>query len=157
MTNLEHRVVITKARDCFDGCEWGDPRCKPGSGGFHGQHGSELRMYAVGPLGAIQFVVFTMWGRRASMERTEAHVRGGMDARMLFGPMPADLGYHAREPQYDGQTSMGECDILGGDCFYDGSGLAAEEVFETLVAHGIEAVWNRLDAEYAIRFVEGQS
>ena len=156
---LERRLTITAARDCHDGCVFGSPACKPGSGGSHGVHGSELRMYVIGPRGATQFVLYTNWMWPETTKRFEESFGPsrwgslGQDARSCFGPRPADLGYHAYEPQYEGQVPMGEtCDLLNAPCYYDGSGLQAEGVFETLTRHGIDGVWNRLEAEYAVRF-----
>lgn len=71
-----------------------------------------------------------------------------------YHPQPADLGYHSPVPMYEGQNSMGECNLLGGICYYDGSGLRAEEVLETLIREGSDAVWAFLDEEYARRFEE---
>ncbi len=59
---------------------------------------------------------------------------------------PTDLGYHSPEPRYEGQTSMGACEALGGkECFYDGSGLNAYDAFGVLVAEGSEGLWKFLE------------
>ena len=50
---------------------------------------------------------------------------------------------------------MGQnCSYTGGICYYDGSGLAAEGVFNKLVAKGSEAVWQEMESCYKERFGE---
>lgn len=159
---LERIFEMTSARDCHDGCAFGSARCKPGSGGYHGRHGAEMRMVVKGEHGAIQFVVYTNWHAKptydhlvAAHDPANAFGYGpGWSARLVFGPMAADLGYHKRTEEWEGQLRTDDCPYLDGDpCYYDGSGLWAEEVFETLVTKGSDAVWNRLEAEYATRCV----
>jgi len=73
---------------------------------------------------------------------------------LLCHPMPADIGYHSPKPQYEGQSLMSEdCEYVeGGKCYYDGSGLAAETVFNTLVEQGDEAAWKMLEDRYRRTF-----
>lgn len=111
--------------------------------GAHGIGGVELLAFLVGPAGAVQFRHLTNW-YPASVDTPFS--------RRDYRGVPADLGYHAREPQYDGQPQMERCDILWPDdpdhgCYYDGSGLNAEPVFEVLVNGGDEALW-----EYLLRY-----
>ena len=93
---LERRLTITAARDCHDGCVFDSPTCKPGSGGSHGVHGSELRMYVIGPRGATQFVLYTNWMWPETTKRSEESFGPsrwgtlGQNARSYFGPTPAD-------------------------------------------------------------------
>ncbi len=111
----------------------------------YGIHGMELRFVLIGPKGATQFVIFTNWmlsqNRKPWNEMTEA---------CLLQSMPADVGYHAYVAQYDGQTPLfPECEYLGGKpCYYDGSGLRAEELFDEFVAKGEEVVWIALRERY---------
>jgi hypothetical protein len=43
-----------------------------------------------------------------------------------------------------------KCDYVdGGVCYYDGSGLNAEPVFDLLCEKGGEAVWKRLEEYHA--------
>jgi hypothetical protein len=44
---------------------------------------------------------------------------------------------------------MKDCDLLGGDCYYDGSSLNADPVLEVLIEKGIEGVY-----EYLIQYYE---
>lgn len=122
----------------------------------YGIHGVTCRWFVRGPEGAIQFVIYTNWHLPKVRQETRERLRLGHDPYnyVLYEPMAADLGYHARTPQYKGQEPMrDDCEVIGGPCYYDGSGLYAEEFFDLLVAKGGEAVWDRLDAEYAERFL----
>ena len=106
----------------------------------YGVHGVEMRWYLFGPEGVVQFVTYTNW--------MLAHNR--TDNPALLKPLPADVGYHSRVPMYEGQRPMdGECPLLDGDqCYYDGSGLYAVDMFETLVSGGSDAVWAKMVEYY---------
>ena len=118
-----------------------------------GIHGVELRMVLVGRKGATQFVLFTNWHLP---HVTERFLTGLLDhVETLLMPMPADLGCHAREPQYEGQKTMQrDCPYTGGVCYYDGSVLNAQEVYQTLLREGSEGVWRFLEAVYREQFDE---
>ena len=111
----------------------------------YGIHGMELCFVLIGPKGATQFVIFTNWMlpqvRAPWDEMIKAH---------LLQPIPADVGYYAYVAQYDGQTPLfPECEYLGGKpCYYDGSGLQAEGLFDEFVAKGEEVVWSTLRERY---------
>lgn len=106
-----------------------------------GKHGMEIRWLLRGPRGAAQFMIYTDWvpGQEGGDSRTAA----------LF-PIAVDLGYHALVPQYEGQEDYGrqDCDILGGQCYYDGSGMAAERVLPVFIREGESAIWAALEARY---------
>lgn len=109
----------------------------------YGIHGVELRMVLKGTLGAVQFVLYTNWHLPHVVEEQE----GKIPAR-LWRPMPADLGYHWREARYPDQEAR-ECHLLdGAQCFYDGSGLNAEPIYQTLLREGSEGVWRELETYY---------
>lgn len=114
-----------------------------------GIHGVEMRWYLRGPKGVIQFCVMTGWNLPSVREER----KGNHTVCDIF-PMASDLGYHSPKPMYEGHTPMTrECgQIEGGMCYYDGSGLAAEAVFDLLVQEGHESVWRRLEQEYHGRF-----
>jgi len=68
-------------------------------------------------------------------------------------PMALDLGYHSKVPKYEGDVPMSEhCPVLKGKCYYDGSTLNAERVFERLVNEGDAGVWAELESYYATTF-----
>jgi hypothetical protein len=70
--------------------------------------------------------------------------------RAVFMPYPADLGYHSPVPMYEGQDDFTQsCPVLGGKpCYYDGSALNADKIFDVLRAEGHEGVWRELEAYY---------
>lgn len=116
----------------------------------YGVHGMEIRFVLKGDAGAVQFVVFTPMHLphvQEEMWRNNRHREWNP-----FEPMGADIGYHAREPQYEGQESM-TCDLLPeGRCYYDGTSLGADEFMPTFLAGGDKAVWKMLEERYVERF-----
>ena len=115
----------------------------------YGIHGCELAFYLIGPKGAIQFVIYTNWYL--------PHVQDEMDNRPINSrlpflghkPIPADIGRHSHVPMYEGETPMeGECNIIGGTCYYDGSGLQAEDVFKIMLEGGTDALWAEMERRY---------
>ena len=127
-----------------------------------GIHGCEMRFVLMGKLGAVQFLVFTNWHLPEVQDELldrpsdKSHVEEKFRIHALFSPMPADLGYHSPKPKYDGQESTSEkCPYLDGKpCYYDGSGLNAEPVYEILVREGSDGVWKRLEEYYVQVFGE---
>lgn len=97
----------------------------------YGVHGVEIRMVLRGPLGATQFVLFTGWMLPETLDWWASR---GIETD--YKPTPADRGYHWSTAQYEGQEAC-DCDLLpGGKCYYDGSGLNANETYQALVAKG---------------------
>lgn len=114
----------------------------------YGVHGMDLRFILIGPRGATQLVIYTNW----HLPHVSSEFEAQSNTTMLL-PMPADLGYHAHEAQYEGQlVASDDCDYIGGPCFYDGSRLNADAVFERFVAEGEAVVWEMLTEEYRERF-----
>lgn len=90
--------------------------------------------YVIGPKGAVQFMLIAV---------------PGMDL------MPADLGYHALEPMYEGHEGGDECAVLDNrPCYYDGSGLHARKVMEAFHESGDdpESIWKYLEDYYEAMF-----
>lgn len=68
--------------------------------------------------------------------------------------MGFDVGYHSPTPRWEGQEPMREhCDWLDGKCYYDGSGLRAEEWMPVLLHQGGEKIWEMLEEEYKELFL----
>lgn len=111
--------------------------------------------YLIGPKGAVQWQIGTTWYVPSAQEHLRA-VRGPMlNTReeslggTVYQPQAWDLGYHAREPQYEGQAPIShECEVIGGTCYYDGSSLNAERLIVPFLEGGDEAVWRELEAYY---------
>lgn len=114
----------------------------------YGIHCCDLRMVLKGPKGAVQFVMATGWHLPTVKETVPA------DIYKTIYPLAMDIGYHSPKPMYEGQDRMSsECPYLGGDCYYDGSGVEADRVMnDILIAEGSEAVWKYLEEYYARQF-----
>ena len=130
---LRREVSMTPAFDKRD----------PNPSKNYGIHGVDLRMYVIGARGAVQFVLYTDWHLPHVDE--ELRAKGS-----LIGPTPADLGYHSPIPTYEGQENYAhdDCHLLGCRCYYDGSGLNAERIFDVLRSEGSDGVWRELEAYY---------
>ena len=131
----------------------GDPNC--------GIHGVDLRFTLKGEKGAVQFLLYTQWQlpevAKELLDRPYEASRAG--PHWMDRPMPADLGYHAYMPQYEGHTPMETCNLLPdapNGCYYGGSGLDAEPVFDRLLREGDKGVWDALEEYYAKIFGELQ-
>ena len=153
---LERIFKATAGHNCRDfRCRWGKDGCQPGAGGYHGLHGLTLWFYVKGDKGVVQASIYTGW-IPTQVERDDLGTRifdlsGGT-------PMPMDLGYHAREPQWEGQeVCRDSCWLLDGEpCYYDGSGLNAYDAGYTLVNGGSEELWKFLDGYYRHVFEGGE-
>ena len=106
--------------------------------------------YVIGPKGAAQFQIGTDWYPEAA--RRHLSQFPASDRRQ---PEGWDIGYHAREPQYEGQTSR-ECSLLDGQCYYDGSSLQADEWIEGFVCGGTDWLWPKLEDYYRFTFEGGE-
>ena len=118
----------------------------------YGIHGVNLRFVLKGSKGAVQFLLFTGWHL--------PHVREELEGRdpILSQPIPADVGYHSPIPLHEWQIEpdFESCDYLDGKpCYYDGSGLAADDAFNALTENGDEGVWQYLRRYYQAIFNGG--
>ncbi len=103
-----------------------------------------MRWCLRGPKGAVTFTVLTGWDLpKVREEFTNKALR--------FTPyIGTDLGYHSPVPLYKEQgMSQLSCSVLDGSpCYYDGSGLQANNLFEVLIAKGHDAVWKMMEKFY---------
>lgn len=124
----------------------------------YGIHGVNIRFILKGEHGAVQFLLYTNWQLpHVKKEHIANKVGKPMDKYELeayFYPMATDLGYHSKVKFYDGQYESEDCEYTGGKCYYDGSGLAAEDVFEKLLSGGDTAVWKEMEDYYVYKFGE---
>lgn len=139
VSQFHRKVEITPAFDKRD----------PNPGKNYGIHGAEIRFVLLGSAGAVQFLLYTNW--------MLPHVQRELDAKHSnhshCHPLPADLGYHSLTPRYEGQESRPDCQYLDGKpCYYGGSGLNAQRVYDVMVAEGGEAMWRALEDYYAETF-----
>lgn len=130
----------------------------PEPGKNYGIHGVDLRMILKGDKGVVQFVLYTNWmlphvtkemDRRTLKEAREGTLND-ISLWCTYHPQPADLGYHSPVPMYEGQNVCSEsCEYLDGKpCYYDGSGLNAESIYEVLLKEGSDGVWRELKDFY---------
>ena len=141
---------ITKIYPAWD-------RRDPNPSKNYGIHGAELRMVLKGELGATQFVLYTNWHLpHVTEELLHRPYKDELDIKVRFLPLPADVGYHSPTPLYEGQAVCSDhCEYLDGKpCYYDGSGLFAEEVYKKLVEGGSDEVWKILEERYMELFGE---
>ena len=116
----------------------------------YGINGCEIRFLLKGKKGAVQFLIYTNWCLpHVTEEMLKKPIRDEADIRCRFLPMAADLGYHSPKPLYKDQFARKNCPYLGGKtCYYDGSGLNAEPVFERMLKEGSGGVWKDLEDYY---------
>jgi hypothetical protein len=124
----------------------------------YGVHGVDLRMVLKGPKGATQFELFTNWHLPHVTSATlDAPPQSRIGLECAFLPTPADLGYHWKVARYEGQEPIRQsCEYCDGEpCYYDGSSLNAERIYEVLLREGSDGVWRELEALY--REIEGEA
>jgi hypothetical protein len=114
----------------------------------YGIHGLDVWFILKGPKGATQFAVtFPVYLPHVERE----------SASWKYKPeiMGTDVGYHAKEPQFEGHAAM-PCNLFGGECYYDGSSLRADDWAKEIFAIRGEGpeneIWRRLKVEYVERF-----
>lgn len=113
----------------------------------------------IGPKGAVQWQIGTNWyckSAQAHLRSLPEHLTDASENALggsRYQPQGWDLGYHAREPQYDSHTPMdGDCHVIGGLCFYDGSVLNAELLIDGFLEGGERFLWPALEAYYRHTF-----
>ena len=125
------------------------PRRDPGQ---HGVHGMGISWYLRGPAGGAQFRVYTNWIPGLLSPGHGLPPLGMSFPRRDYEhyPVGSDVGYHARRPQYEGQEPIHDnCPIIGGPCYYDGSGMRAERLAHRFIEEGEEVIWAELESVYA--------
>ncbi len=113
----------------------------------YGIHCVDLLMLVKGDAGAVQFKLFTGWYLPHVMKEQEAR-----RDHLFCAPLPADLGYHSLLPHYEGHEPFGCEWVETGQCYYDGSGLNAERIFQVLLVEGSDGVWRELEQYYRYTF-----
>ena len=132
---FERGIVLRGAHKCSI------PRS---DGRNHGVGSVRMTFLLIGPSGAVQWMIDTGWYTRST-----SPLPSGLG---IAPPGAWDLGYHSLTPGYEGQSTMGPCDWLGGKpCFYDGSGLRAMVPMPDFLTHP-DTIWSVLEAEYTALF-----
>jgi hypothetical protein len=99
-----------------------------------------------GKLGAVQFAILTNWHLEAVEKEFEKD--RNVARLLLHRPLPGDVGYHSPRAMYEGQEKR-PCHLLEeGFCYYDGSSLAADRVYQILLKFGSDGVWDYLHGYY---------
>ena len=122
----------------------------------YGIHGVNIRWLLIGETLATQFLVFTNWQLKNVQDELVTKAYQGIqsgESKFLIEmmlPMAADVGYHSLFPLYDDDRPTGDlCEYLGGKpCYYDGSGLRAEDLYWKFVERGEDAIWESLQDDY---------
>ncbi len=124
----------------------------------YGVCGVRLRMTLKGEKGAVQFVLNTNWHlphvadetNHRTLMKANSDKLDEFSLKCAYHPMPVDLGYHSPIPLYEGQSVVSEsCEYLDGKpCYYDGSTLNAEKIYNVLLHEGSDGVWRELEDFY---------
>jgi|SRR3990167_6115747 len=153
---MEHIIKFEQGYDCIKfTCRHGSERCVPGGGDSHGRYGLSIRFVSKSDAGAVQFLLYTNWLPQFA---TPSNIGTRKVDNWGNNVMPADLGYHSKIPHYEGQEPVDNaCEFCGGQsCYYDGSGLNANDAMYALVNGGEDALWKFLDSYYQTVFNEGE-
>jgi hypothetical protein len=117
----------------------------------YGIHGMEIRFVLKGEKGATQFLVYT----GMHLPNVQDWLFARSEGYNQFSPTGADIGYHSKTPHYEGQTVIDQCcPYLGCPCYYDGSGLQADEFMPRFLEGGDKVVWPMLEERYRLWFGE---
>lgn len=107
--------------------------------------------YVIGSKGAVQWQIGTDWYPEAA-RRHRAKFPPSNDRQ----PSAWDIGYHSRKPMYEDHKPMpGDCSLLGGECYYDGSSLQADKWIEGFLNGGTAWLWPKLEEYYRAVFEDG--
>lgn len=118
--------------------------------GDYGIGACRVTFVLIGPKGAVQFMIGTDWYTESARQHLAKFPRRPLHQERE--PDGWDLGYHSPVEKYEGQGSR-PCDLLpGGECFYDGSGLNADEMVEAFINGGTEWLWPHLEKYYRCTF-----
>ena len=140
---------MTWREDGFETIVWVAPAYDRQSEGY-GVGACRITFVLKGPLGAVQFMIGTEWYTPSAREHL-LNFPHTTKRCLEMKPSGWDVGYHSPKPMYQGHSPMGgTCELVeGGQCYYDGSGLMAEEWVEGFVSGGTKWLWPRLRSQYA--------
>lgn len=138
---FEHKVFVSPSFE----------HIRPDPKEDYGIGACRIWFYCVGPKGVVQYNIGTNW----YIDSAYAHLQKHKEVYNRH-PQAQDLGYHAKEKQNDSQTPM-KCHLIeGGQCYYDGSSLNADEWLEGFRAGGTDWLWPKLEEYYRYVFENGE-
>lgn len=147
MTEFQQIVQVTPAYSKRD----------PDTKKDYGIGACRIRFILKGPKGAVQFMIGTTWFLPQT-QRENRKWQYDFDCKFdQIHPQGWDVGFHSPVPMYEGQTHMDSCDVLEGNCYYDGSSLRADEWVPNFLAGGTEWLWPKLEEEYRSLFETEQA
>ena len=119
----------------------------------YGIHGVEIVWTLKGEKGGVSWAIYTNWLLDSTMkDKTWAgfkYCNFHEDGKPMTHSMGTEIAYHAKKPQYDGQTNSEGCILVkGGKCYIDCGFMAGDELFTTLKEKGGNAVWQELEKWY---------
>lgn len=120
----------------------------------YGIHGMEMKFIVKGRHGATQFGIYTNWMLEHVEKELDNKIPDLRYPHCNCHPSGFDIGYHAKKPNYKGQTARKDCPYIDGTCYYDGSTLAADDLLKEFIAKGVDVVWKRLEDTYKSRCVK---
>lgn len=114
-----------------------------------------------GPKGGVSVYLSTSWYLPQNQQTSlDLFTKGyPFDPREeLMQPKWWDVSQHHKEPQYEGQMLVKECDLTGGDCYADGTSLLGKEAWLPGFLHGgSDWLFDRLEDYYREVFEGGPS
>lgn len=122
-----------------------------------GTSGVVLWFVLRGKLGVVTFCVLTNWYQSAVSEILNAEIANlspGLTyaaSNLMNKPLAADIGFHSPR-HFDGGKKNECCWLEQGHCYYSGSSLLADEVFNILLKFGSDGVWNYMRGYYEEQF-----
>jgi len=117
----------------------------------YGISGCDMLFTLIGEKGAVTFLLFTGWQLPHVVEEYELKY-----PTHAFKPIAADIGYHSPIAIYEGQEpSHDECKYLGVHCYYDGSGMNADEFFLELLYKDSKGLCKKMK-KYYLEVFEGK-
>jgi hypothetical protein len=125
----------------------------------YGIHGCDMYFLLTANGAGVEFQVGTSWLlphlREEGHRSTQRGDTSDIALKVKYDPRGWNLSYHSPVPQYEGQApSEQDCEVTGGICYSDGLYRVGDELLETLIAEGSEALWVELENWYREWFDE---
>lgn len=106
---------------------------------------------------AVQFMFGTDWYLPETVKEYKEKGNDMLSAPIILrgkedcGIDGWDIGYHSPKPMFKGQKLI-KCIYIKGGCYYDGSGLYAQDNQEILIRKGSQGVWKFLEKHWKQTF-----